>query len=94
MSRRCELTGTGPIAGHNVSHSNVKTNRRFMPNLQHVTLMSDALSTKFRIRVTAATLRSIEHNGGLDKYLLGQPATKITPKAQRLRRMIKKKLAA
>jgi large subunit ribosomal protein L28 len=94
MARRCDLTGTGPLSGNNVSHSNVKTRTRFMPNLQHVSLMSDALGQAMTLRVTAATLRTIEHNGGLDKFLLKQSNTKITAKAQRIKRQIQKKLAA
>ncbi len=94
MARRCDLTGTGPLSGNNVSHSNVKTRTRFMPNLQHVSLMSDALGRPLTLRVTAATLRSIEHNGGLDKFLLSRSNTKITAKAQRIKRMIEKKIAA
>lgn len=94
MARRCDLTGTGPQTGHNVSHSNVKTNTRFMPNLQHVSLLSDALGKSFRLRITAATLRSVEHNGGLDKFLLKHSNNKITAKAQRIKRQIQKKLAA
>lgn len=94
MARRCDLTGTGPMSGNNVSHSNVKTKTRFMPNLQHVSLISDALGQPVSLRVTAATLRTVEHNGGLDKFLLKQSNTKITAKALRLKRQIQKKLAA
>ena len=65
-----------------------------MPNLQHVSLTSDALGTNISLRVTAATLRSIEHNGGLDGYLLSHSATKMTPEAAKLKRQIKKKLLA
>ncbi len=94
MSRRCAITGTGSQSGHKVSHSNHKTNTRFMPNLQHVSLKSEALGTNITLRVTAATLRSIEHNGGLDLYLLNHSATKMTPEAAKLKRKIKKKLLA
>ncbi len=93
MSRRCAITGTGSQTGHKVSHSNRKTNTRFMPNLQHVSLGSEILGTKITLRVTAATLRSIEHNGGLDAYLLKHSASKMTPEAAKLKRQIKKKLA-
>ena len=92
MARRCNITGTGPQKGHNVSHSNVKTNRRFLPNLQSVSLASEVLGVSISLRVTAATLRSIEHNGGLDAFLLKHPESKLTEKARRLRRQIKKKL--
>lgn len=94
MTRACDLTGTGPQTGHLVSHSNRKTKTRFMPNLQTVSLLSDALSQQIRLRVTAATLRSVEHNGGLDAFLLKRTAAKLTPKARNLRSKIKKKLAA
>ena len=94
MSRRCAVTGVGSQSGNKVSHSNRKTNVRFLPNLQHVSLMSDALGVSISLRVTAATLRSIEHNGGLDAYLLKHSANKLTPEAAKLKRQIKKKLAA
>src|SRR3546814_7203357 len=70
MSRRCELTGKGVQSGNNVSHANNKTRRRFLPNLCQVTLISDALGQRFRLRVTAHALRSVEHRGGLDAFLL------------------------
>lgn len=92
MARRCAITGTGSQSGNKVSHSNRKTRTRFMPNLQHVSLRSDALGTNVSLRVTAATLRSIEHNGGLDGYLLNHSATKMTPEAAKLKRQVKKKL--
>lgn len=69
MARRCELTGIGPMVGHKVSHSNVKTKRRFYPNLCNVTLHSDKLGRRYRFKVTAAALRTIDHVGGLDAYL-------------------------
>ncbi len=94
MSRRCAITGTGSQSGNKVSHSNHKTRTRFMPNLQHVSLKSDLLGVNVPLRVTAATLRSIEHNGGLDGYLLSHSATKMTPEAAKLKRQIKKKLLA
>jgi large subunit ribosomal protein L28 len=93
MSRRCSVTGTGSMFGHKVSHSNRKTNTRFLPNLQHVSLQSDVLGTMITLRVTAATLRSIEHNGGLDAYLLKHSERKLTEEAARLKRQIKRKLA-
>jgi large subunit ribosomal protein L28 len=93
MARRCAVTGTGSQFGHKVSHSNRKTNTRFLPNLQAVTLISDVLGSTISLRVTAATLRSIEHNGGLDAYLLKHAESKLTPQAARLKRQIKKKLA-
>jgi len=93
MARRCSLTGTGSQFGHKVSHSNRKTNTRFLPNLQHVSLVSEALGTSVSLRVTVATLRSIEHNGGLDAYLLKHHERKLTVEAARLKRQIKRKLA-
>jgi large subunit ribosomal protein L28 len=94
MARRCAITGTGSQSGNNVSHSNRKTRTRFLPNLQHVSLMSDVLGVSIPLRVTAATLRSIEHNGGLDEYLLSHASAKMTPEAAKLKRQIKRKLAA
>ena len=93
MSRRCALTGTGSQYGNNVSHSNRKTRTRFLPNLQHVSLVSEILGTNVALRVTAATLRSIEHNGGLDAYLLKHASRKLTPEAAKLKRQIAKKQA-
>ncbi len=94
MSKRCEITGIGSQSGNNVSHSNRKTRTRFMPNLQHVSLKSEVLGSYIPLRVTAATLRSIEHNGGLDGYLLNHSASKMTVEAAKLKRQIKKKLQA
>jgi len=93
MSRRCSVTGTGAQFGHKVSHSNHKTNTRFLPNLQHVSLISDVLGTSISLRVTAATLRSIEHNGGLDAYLLKHSSRKLTVEAGKLKRQIARKIA-
>lgn len=93
MARRCSITGTGSQYGNLVSHSNHKTRTRFLPNLQHVSLVSEILGTTVPLRVTAATLRSIEHNGGLDGYLLSHSATKMTPEAAKLKRQIKRKQA-
>ena len=69
MSRRCELTGKGPMVGNNVSHANNKTKRRFLPNLQDVTLMSDTLGRTFKLRISSAALRTVDHRGGLDAFL-------------------------
>jgi large subunit ribosomal protein L28 len=70
MSRRCELTGKAVLVGHKVSHSNIKTKRRFLPNLCNVTLRSEVLSQSVRMRISANALRSVDHRGGLDAYLL------------------------
>ena len=75
MSRRCTISGKGVLTGHNVSHANNKTQRRFMPNLQSTRLMSDALNQQVRLRLTTHAIRTIEHNGGLDAYLLDTPNT-------------------
>jgi large subunit ribosomal protein L28 len=93
MSRRCELTGTGPIVGNIVSHSNVKTKRRYLPNLQDVTLASESLGRAFRLRITMATLRSVDHNGGLDGYIVKIDESKMSDRARRIRKEIKSKLA-
>jgi large subunit ribosomal protein L28 len=70
MSRRCELTGVNRQIGHKVSHSNIKTKREFKPNLVDVTLTSDTLGRSYRLRITAAALRSVDHRGGFDQFLL------------------------
>lgn len=93
MARRCDITGVGAQSGNLVSHSNRKTRTSFRPNLQNVSLVSDVLGSRISFRVTAATLRSIEHNGGLDQYLIKHSATKLTEKAARLKRQIEKKIA-
>lgn len=90
MSRKCDLTGVGVQSGNNVSHSNRHTRRRFLPNLHHVSLLSETLGRKVPLRITAATLRSVDHNGGLDSFLLGSAAAKLTPLGRKLRISIKK----
>lgn len=92
MSRRCDLTGKGIQSGNNVSHSNRKTRRRFLPNLRQVSLLSDALGQQICLRICAHTLRSVEHNGGLDGYLLGTSNLKLTDEARRIKRRVKKAL--
>ena len=92
MSRRCELTAKAPLVGHKVSHSNIKTKRRFLPNLCNVTFISDALGRNVRLRVSTNALKSVDHNGGLDKYLMKARATNLSPKALELKRQIEKKL--
>lgn len=93
MARRCDITGVGAQSGHLVSHSNRKTNTSFRPNLQNVSLVSEVLGSNISLRITAATLRSIEHNGGLDQYLINHSSRKLTAEAARLKRQIEKKLA-
>jgi large subunit ribosomal protein L28 len=94
MSRRCELTGKGVQTGNLVSHSNRKTRTRFLPNLVNVTLASDALARSVRLRVSAAALRSVEHRGGLDAFLLKASETDLSIGARALKREIAKKVAA
>jgi large subunit ribosomal protein L28 len=94
MSRRCELTGVGPMVGHNVSHSNIKTKRRFLPALATTTLQSDALGQAFRLRVTNAALRTLDFKGGLDAYLLKASDEVLSDRARKIKRQLKSKLAA
>ena len=91
MSRVCELTGKGVQTGNNVSHANNRTKRRFLPNLCQVTLISDSLGQRFRLRVSAAALRSVEHRGGLDAFLLKASEDDLSMRARMLRRQIAKK---
>ena len=90
MSRRCIVTGKGPLVGHNVSHANNKTKRRFLPNLQVISLLSDALGGPVRLRLTPHAIRSIEVNGGLDAYLLSVSSAKLPIEARRLKRRIER----
>src|SRR5262245_3060749 len=90
MSRRCELSGKNAQVGHLVSHSQIKTKRRFMPNLCDVTLISDTLNRSFRLRISAHALRSVEHRGGLDAYLMKAADDELSFKARRLKRDIAK----
>ena len=94
MSRICELTGKGRQVGHNVSHANNKTKRTFLPNLQNVTLISDTLEKSVRLRVSTHGLRSVEHNGGLDNWLVKTSDDDLSLRARRLKREVKKKLGA
>jgi len=93
MSRRCELTGKAVLTGNRVSHANNKTKRRFLPNLSEVSLISDALGQKVRLRITAHALRSVKHRGGLDKFLLAARDTELSLNARRLKRQIAKRVA-
>jgi large subunit ribosomal protein L28 len=93
MSRRCELTGKSAQVGHKVSHSNIKTKRRFLPNLLNVTMISDALGRSVRLRVSANALKSVDHRGGLDAYLAKARDAELSPRALDLKRQIAKKLA-
>lgn len=93
MSRRCDLLDTGPMSGNNVSHSNVKTRRRFDVNLCNVTLASEALGQKYRLRVAAKTLRTVDFKGGLDGFLIGTKNHKLTAKAKTIKKALIKKKA-
>jgi large subunit ribosomal protein L28 len=93
MSRRCELTGVGPLVGHNVSHSNIKSKRRFLPALSPATLQSEALGQSFRLRITNAALRTLDFRGGLDTFLIKAKDEQLSPKAQKIKRQVKAKLA-
>ena len=93
MSRRCELTGKGPLTGHKVSHSNIKTKRRFLPNLLNVTLMSDVLNRSVKLRVSAHAFKTVDHRGGLDAVLAKAKDSELSPKALEIKRQIKKKRA-
>ncbi len=90
MSRRCEITGKGVLAGNNVSHANNRTRRRFLPNLQETSLLSDALGASVRMRLSTRAIRTIEHNGGIDAYLLGTPNRRLRPEVLALKRRIEK----
>ncbi len=90
MARRCDFTGKGVQTGNNVSHAHNKTRRRFLPNMQRTSLYSDRLGESVRVRVSTRALRTIEHNGGLDAYLLSTPDTKLGPQARKLKRRIVK----
>ena len=93
MSRRCELTAKGPLVGHTVSHSNIKTKRRFLPNLLNVTMISDALGRSVKLRVSANALKSVDHRGGLDAYLLSAKTETLAPRVRTLKKAIEKKQA-
>ncbi len=94
MSRRCELTGKGVLVGHNVSHANNKTKRVYRPNLQEVSLASDALGLDVKLRISMNALRSVDRKGGLDLYLLDARDIVLSDRALKLKRMIAKKVAA
>ena len=93
MSRRCELTGVGPMVGHNVSHSNIKSKRRFLPALSPATVRSDALGQTFRLRITNAALRTLDFRGGLDAFLMNAKDNQLSPRALKIKRQVKAKAA-
>ncbi|MEG3172292.1 50S ribosomal protein L28 [Sphingomonas sp. ZB1N12] len=94
MSRICELTGKGRMVGNNVSHANNKTKRTFLPNLQNVTLLSDSLEKGVKLRVSTHGLRTVEHNGGLDNWLVKVSDDKLSLRVRRLKREVVKKIAS
>ena len=94
MSRRCELTGKGVMTGHHVSHANNKTKRVFRPNLQTVSLASEALGQSLRLRISMNALRSVDRTGGIDAFLLKAKDTALSDRALRFKRQIQKKQAA
>ena len=94
MARRCIITGKGVQAGNNVSHAKNRTRRRYLPNLQKVSLASEVLGENVRMRITTSAIRTIEKNGGLDAWLLGTTSAKLTTEARKLKRRIERKAAA
>ncbi len=94
MARRCELTGKAVLVGNNVSHANNRSRRRFLPNLNQVTLISDALGESVRLRITPHALRTVERHGGLDNYLVKADDADLSIKARRLKRAVAKRRAA
>jgi large subunit ribosomal protein L28 len=93
MSRVCELSGKGPMSGHKVSHANNKTKRRFLPNLNDVTLISDILGQSFRLRVSSHALRTVDHRGGLDAFLAKARDEELSDRALKIKRDVEKKSA-
>ena len=94
MARRCELTGTGPMVGNNSSHANNKTKRRYLPNLNDVTLSSETLGQSFKFRISAAALRTVDHRGGLDAFLAKANDADLSDRALKLKKDIAKAQAA
>jgi large subunit ribosomal protein L28 len=94
MSRVCELTGKGPMSGNNISHANNKTRRRFLPNLNDVTLISDVLGQSFKLRISAAAIRSVDHRGGLDAFLAKAKDDELSANALKIKKEIAKASAA
>ncbi len=94
MSRVCELSGKGPMSGNNVSHANNKTRRRFLPNLNEVTLISEILGQSFKLRISAHALRSVDHRGGLDGFLAKAKDDELSPKALKIKKEVAKAATA
>lgn len=94
MSRRCELTGKGPMVGNNVSHAKNRTRRRFLPNLNDVSLMSETLGRTFKLRISASALRTVDHRGGLDGFMAKADEAVLSPAALKIKKDIEKAQAA
>jgi large subunit ribosomal protein L28 len=90
MSRRCEITGKGVLSGNNVSHANNKTRRRFLPNLQETSMLSDILGTPVRMRLSTRAIRTVEKNGGIDAFLLATPDRDLADEAKLLKRRLQR----
>ncbi|AVW93232.1 MULTISPECIES: 50S ribosomal protein L28 [Roseobacteraceae] len=90
MSRRCELTGKGPMSGNNVSHAKNRTRRRFLPNLNEMSLISETLGRSFKLRISAAALRTVDHRGGLDAFLAKAKDEELSDSALKIKKEIKK----
>ena len=93
MSRVCELSGKGPMSGHKVSHANNKTKRKFLPNLNDVTMISDILGQSFKLRVSAHALRTVDHRGGLDAFLAKSKDVELSDRVLKIKRDVEKKTA-
>jgi large subunit ribosomal protein L28 len=94
MARRCDITGKGVLSGNNVSHAHNKTRRRYLPNIQTISVLSEALDSSVRLRLSTSAIRSIEHSGGLDAYLLDAADKNLAPEGLRLKKRIKKAMAS
>lgn len=94
MAKKCEISGTGVMSGNNVSHANNRTRRRFLPNLQVVSLLSEALGKVYKLRICTNTLRTIEHKGGLDSFLMSTPDSKLTAEARKIKKVVAEKISA
>ncbi len=94
MSRRCEITGKGPMVGNNVSHAKNRTKRRFLPNLQTISFLSDSLKKGIKVTSSANGIRTVEHKGGIDKFLLNTAPTKLAPALRKWRKLVAAKTEA
>ena len=94
MARRCALTGKGVLTGNNVSHSNIKSRRRYLPNIQFATLLSETLGESVRVKLAASAIRTVEHRGGLDAFLMSTKAAELPTELRRLKRRIEKAKAS